>query len=130
MLTRPCRYLCQQRRLTDAGLAAYYDRASLRSGAIDQILDERDLAFAPVEASRGPLNHPATSICRAPAAGMRHPVRPGCRRRSLISRLFLALLRVSLDECEGHFGYLAPAVVDDKRVTTIGKLDDLGHALV
>src|SRR6266699_1229045 len=105
MLTGPRRDLCQQRRFTYAGLAAHRDRA-----------------LAPVQASRGvPLDHPAASLCRAATAGMRHPE----------TRVpAWELLRVSLDECEGRVGHLAPAVVDDERVTTIGKLDYLGNALV
>src|SRR5260370_19957602 len=79
-LTRPCRNLRQQRRLTDAGLAAHHDRASLRSDAIDQIFDERNLPLTPAQASRGvPLDHPAASLCLAAIAAMRHPLRPGCR---------------------------------------------------
>src|SRR5258708_20599262 len=41
-----------------------------------------------------------------------------------------AVLRMATAGGEGSGGDLAPAVVDDKRVATIGKLDDLGHALV
>ncbi len=42
----------------------------------------------------------------------------------------LELVGEALDECEGRVGHVAPAVVDDERVTTIGNLDELGHALV
>src|SRR5258708_18275510 len=40
------------------------------------------------------------------------------------------LLRMSLDECQGRVGHLAPARIDDQRMPSLGKLDDLGHALV
>src|SRR5260370_18343326 len=105
MLTRPCRHLCQQRRLAYAGFAAHDDRASLRSDAIDEIFDERDLALAPVQASRGlPLDHPAASLCRAATAGMRH----------LVTQVpAWELLRRSLDEYEGRVGGPAPTVRHD-----------------
>jgi hypothetical protein len=47
VLAGPRGCLSQKRRLTDAGLAAHHQRAPGRADAIDQILDERDLALAP-----------------------------------------------------------------------------------
>src|SRR5438309_1969417 len=74
MLTRPRGCLCQQRRLSDAGFAAHHDRAAFRSGAIDQILDERNFPLAPIQATGGlPLDHPAASLCRVAVTGIAAP---------------------------------------------------------
>src|SRR5258708_24710638 len=37
---------------------------------------------------------------------------------------------MSLDECQGRVGHLAPARIDDERVPAVGQLDDLGHPWV
>src|SRR5258708_19409762 len=37
---------------------------------------------------------------------------------------------MSLDECQGRVGHLAPARIDDERVPAVGQLDDLGHPRV
>ena len=66
MLARIYSGLSQQRRLTDAGFAPHHECAAARSGAIDQILDDREFTLAPIQAIRGlPLGHPAASLGRA-----------------------------------------------------------------
>src|SRR5258708_350467 len=49
---------------------------------------------------------------------------------TLVPGCVTGLSREALDEGEGHVSHAAATVVGDEGVATIGKLDDLGHALV